>query len=63
LLLALTGKGGPENPISEIGLEEKFRACAELSLPQEKISKALDLLKGIEQLRDIRLLISALSLG
>lgn len=55
-------KGGPENPLSEIELDEKFCACAELSLPREKISKALHLLKGIEKLRDIRLLISALSL-
>ncbi len=55
-------KGGSENPLSEMELDEKFRTCAELSLPGEKISKTLDLLKGIEKLRDIRLLVSALSL-
>jgi len=53
-------KGGPENPLSEAELDEKFSTCAELALPREKFSQALDLLKEIEKLQDIRLLIPTL---
>jgi 2-methylcitrate dehydratase PrpD len=53
-------KGGPENPLSDAELDEKFLTCASLALPEEKIVKALDLLKKIEQLKDINLLIPPL---
>ncbi len=53
-------KGGPEKPLSEAELDEKFSSCAELALPREKFSRALDLLKKIENLQDIRLLIPTL---
>ncbi len=53
-------KGGPENPLSEAELDEKFSTCAELALPREKFLRALDLLKEIEQLEDIRFLIPSL---
>jgi len=53
-------KGGPENPMTEAELDEKFTACAELALPREKFYHALELLKGIERLQDIRLLVAAL---
>jgi 2-methylcitrate dehydratase PrpD len=53
-------KGGPENPLSEAELDEKFSTCAELALPREKFFRALDLLKEIEKLKDIRLLIPSL---
>ena len=52
-------QGGPENPMSEAELDEKFTACAELALPREKLARALELLKGIERLPDIRLLVAA----
>jgi 2-methylcitrate dehydratase PrpD len=56
-------KGGPENPLSEAELDEKFSTCAELALPREKFSRALDLLKEIEKLQDIRLFIPSLTPG
>ncbi len=55
-------KGGTENPLSEAELDEKFSTCAELALPREKFSRALDLLKEIEKLKDIRVLIPLLTL-
>jgi 2-methylcitrate dehydratase PrpD len=56
-------KGGPENPLSEAELDEKFTTCAELALPREKFSRALELLKEIEKLKDIRTLMSSLTPG
>ncbi|MFB3883757.1 MAG: MmgE/PrpD family protein [Thermodesulfobacteriota bacterium] len=53
-------KGGPENPLSDAELDEKFSTCAELALPREKFSQALELLKDIERLQDIRVLIPSL---
>jgi 2-methylcitrate dehydratase PrpD len=53
-------KGGPENPLSEGELEEKFSACAKLALPPRKVSQLLQLLKKIEAVKDIKILIPAL---
>ncbi|MDI7258507.1 MAG: MmgE/PrpD family protein [Thermodesulfobacteriota bacterium] len=53
-------KGGPENPLSQAELYEKFTTCAELALLPHQISQALELLNGIEKLQDIRILIPAL---
>jgi len=53
-------KGGRENPLNEAELAEKVIACAECALPGEKIHQALDLLKRIEKLQNIRLLIPVL---
>jgi 2-methylcitrate dehydratase PrpD len=53
-------KGGPENPLSEVELDEKFSTCAGLVLPEDKVFRALDLLKEIDKLQDIRSLIPAL---
>jgi 2-methylcitrate dehydratase PrpD len=53
-------KGGPEKPLSEAELDEKFVACAGLVLPEEKALQALNLLKQIEKLQDIRFLVQSL---
>ncbi len=53
-------KGGPEKPLSEAELDEKFSTCAGLVLPGEKALRALNLLKQIEKLQDIRFLIHSL---
>ncbi len=53
-------KGGPEKPLSEVELDEKFGACAGLVLPEEKALQALNLLKQIEKLQDIRFLVHSL---
>jgi 2-methylcitrate dehydratase PrpD len=50
-------KGGPERPLSEAELDEKFSSCAGLVLPGEKVLQALSLLKQTEKLQDIRILI------
>jgi 2-methylcitrate dehydratase PrpD len=50
-------KGGPDHPLSEGELDEKFRACAGHVLREEKMSKILALLKQVEDLQDIRALI------
>jgi len=56
-------KGGPENPLSDEELYEKFYSCAGFVLPKERIIHVHQLLKGIEDLRDIRSLILALTPG
>ena len=53
-------KGGPDNPLSEEELDEKFNSCAGLALPEKKVFQALHLLKEIEKLPDIRFLIPTL---
>ena len=53
-------RGGPENPLSETELEEKFSGCAELALPPAKVSRLLRLLKEIETVKDIKILIPEL---
>jgi 2-methylcitrate dehydratase PrpD len=53
-------KGGPENPLSEGELEEKFTACAEFALPTNKISRALETIRQIERLANIQILIPSL---
>jgi 2-methylcitrate dehydratase PrpD len=53
-------KGGPEKPLSEAELDEKFSTCAGLVLPGEKAVRALNLLKQIEKLQDVRILIHSL---
>ena len=55
-------KGGPEKPLSEAELDEKFNTCAGLALPEKKTSQALNLLKQLEKLEDIRILIHTLLL-
>ena len=49
-----------ENPLSDEELYEKFSSCAEFILPKEKISRVHQLLRGIEELRDVRSFILAL---
>ena len=53
-------KGGPENPLTEAELDEKFMTCASLALPRRKIEQSLGLLKRMKELADVRKLIPAL---
>lgn len=53
-------KGGPDNPMTEAELDQKSIACAEIALPRDKFSHALELLKGIEELQAIGLLVTTL---
>jgi 2-methylcitrate dehydratase PrpD len=53
-------KGGPRNPLSEMELDEKFKQCAEFALSSARVGRALELLKAVEELDDMRVLIPAL---
>ncbi len=53
-------RGGPDHPLTDAELQEKFGSCAELALPKAKISRAFDLLNRIETLQEIRPLMSIL---
>jgi 2-methylcitrate dehydratase PrpD len=53
-------KGGPENPLSEKELDEKFSSCAGLALPEKNIKGVLEMLKEMEKVPDIGILIPAL---
>jgi len=54
-------KGGPENPLRDEELYEKFRSCAAPVLSQEKVARAHDLLNRADELQDIRTLLSAVT--
>jgi 2-methylcitrate dehydratase PrpD len=54
-------KGGPENPLSDEELYEKFRSCSTLVLSQEKAAQAHDLLNHVEEIQDVRTLLSAMT--
>ena len=53
-------KGGPEDPLSEAELEEKFTTCAEFVLPPDKISLALESIRQVGRLTNIQILIPTL---
>jgi 2-methylcitrate dehydratase PrpD len=53
-------KGGPENPLTDSELEEKFVSCAELALPRENIYRGLELIKRMEKVENVSLLTSTL---
>ena len=53
-------RGYPANPASDEELDAKFLACAARALSQPAASRALELLRGIERLPDVRALTRAL---
>jgi len=56
------GKGSPANPMSYEEVADKFRECAGYSRwPRDKAERVVELVKGLEDLRDIRELIGLLS--
>ncbi len=54
-------RGYPENPASDAELDAKFLSCATRTLSEAPAREALALLRNLEQLADIRELISAAS--
>ena len=46
-------RGGPERPFKREELHGKFRECAEVVLPEERIGAALDELEGVAELMDV----------
>ena len=53
-------RGYPAHPASDAELDAKFIACARVALSPSAASQALGLLKGIEQLEDVRSLTAIL---
>jgi 2-methylcitrate dehydratase PrpD len=53
-------RGYPERPASDAELDAKFLACATRAVSQSAASQALDLLRSIERLPDVRRLAAAL---
>ncbi len=54
-------KGWAVNPLSEKELEEKFRGLVETSLSKEKETRVLELIKGMENLSDIKPFVKEIS--
>ena len=53
-------KGGPENPLSDAELAQKFRECAGITLTPSQVEAALKHLRTIEACKDIREIIPVL---
>jgi hypothetical protein len=54
-------RGYPDNPASDAELETKFLSCAARTIPEPQARQALALLRRIEQLPDVRELLSTTS--
>ena len=56
------GKGSPTNPMSFDDVAEKFHGCAAFAeWPDAKASKVVDLVRGLENVSDVRTIIALLS--
>jgi hypothetical protein len=55
-----SGPGYPTSPASDDELDEKFLACAGRALTAPSAARALELLRTIEELEDIRTLTGVL---
>jgi 2-methylcitrate dehydratase PrpD len=56
------GKGSPANPMSYEEAAGKFRECAAFSRwPRDKAERVIELVRGLERLRDVRELTALLS--
>jgi 2-methylcitrate dehydratase PrpD len=54
-------RGGPERPFTREELHEKFSDCASLVLAKERIVKALQLIEGVDKLKNVRELVAVLA--
>ena len=54
-------RGYPAQPATDAELQAKFLACARRTLPEESCAAALEMLRGIEQIKDVRRLTAALA--
>ncbi len=54
-------RGYPAQPATDAELQAKFLACARRTLPEESCAAALEMLRGIEQINDVRRLTAALA--
>ena len=54
-------RGYPENPLSQEEIAAKYRDCAGLVLPQDKIEKSISLFDTLEEVKDISELLGVVS--
>ena len=56
-------RGYPEQPATDAELDAKFMACASRALPDIEAKRALELLRSIDSLEDVRALVAAAAGG
>ena len=56
-------RGGPEKPFTREELHDKFTDCASLVLQPDAIGATLDRLESLEQVRNVRELVSTVTAG
>jgi 2-methylcitrate dehydratase PrpD len=54
-------RGGPDRPFTREELREKFTDCAQLTLNQARIARALDQIEDVERIKDVTDLVRALA--
>jgi 2-methylcitrate dehydratase PrpD len=54
-------RGGPERPFTREELREKFTDCAQLTLGQARIARALDQIESVDRIKDVTELIRTLA--
>jgi hypothetical protein len=55
--------GHPENPLSIEALREKFRECAGLVLPPDRVDSVLEMVESLDTCPDLRSLTAILDSG
>jgi 2-methylcitrate dehydratase PrpD len=53
-------RGGPDRPFTREELREKFTDCAQLTMNQGAIARVLDLIEGVDRLKDVTELVRVL---
>jgi 2-methylcitrate dehydratase PrpD len=53
---ATAGLGGPENPMSDLQITQKFRSLATMRLSEDKAESLIDTVMGLEEVDDISIL-------
>jgi len=54
-------RGGPDRPFTREELHAKFTDCAQLTMPPERMAKALAAIEGVQEMPSIRALVAALA--
>ena len=54
-------RGGPDRPFTREELHAKFTDCAQLTMPPERMAKALAAIEGVQEMKSIRELVAALA--
>jgi 2-methylcitrate dehydratase PrpD len=54
-------RGGPDRPFTREELREKFTDCAQLTLNQTRIARALDQIEDVDRMKDVTELVRTLA--